>query len=623
MGLMEEEHRSSIQTFNDSSATSFMNQIRSVIDQQFTPPDSHRASPPVREDVRQHPHTKPPLDYLLPSRQRADHLVDTYWRLVYTLYPLVDKTDVLSTYRKLWTGEDIGADGPTFICLLNIIFSIACILDPTIRPEERESSADVFYQRARKLLDLELMQRQSTLTVQCLLLLGQYLQSTNDPQQCWIFVGLAIRIAQSIGLDLPSISARAPDVQQKDLLRRVWHGCVLMDRALSMTFGRPTVITQQAATAVPWPMAHDDNSECTCFKEMCAFGNPSSEMHFFIESLKLYELMSETLLTLYNPASRDEPDDDPYAVYFGSLGAKAAGTLLEMDRKLWLWSRVLPIHLRCNRDEKRSTIHKRQANVLWLRYQYVQILLFRPILSRFCSQQDNIDTSLEHSMASKMAFQCSITCVKIALEVIEFFNSMMEGKQKEELDDLLPAWWYSIFYIYTAAAVLVAARLHDSIIAEITEQVITHAWRDLMNSLGHFQNFSKHAKRCSAALIVLDDQVTQQYRQQQRQQVPTQNLDYMELQHQNQAVALQIGLTNGGGVSSFGTQRQGESENMALAEVGGDRNHLLNGSCGMSDSWNMTTDYATNPPLFNTSDLQLDLSDMSWLNSIPLDLYGN
>lgn len=448
----------------------FMNRVKRVIDRQVTPPDSHRSSQPVAargwqtvpklRSTQQQQEQHQNLDYVLPSRQRADRLLDTYWRLVDTLYPFLDKEEVLKTYRCLWTGEPLGSEAQTFLCLLNVIFSIACILEPSISREERVSSADIFYQRARELLSFGLIQRQSMLTVQCLLVLGQYLQSTDDPQQCWVYVGLAIRIAQSLGLDLPSTSAQAPTARQKDLLRKVWYGCVLLDRALSMTFGRPMMITSQAASAVPRPMVHLDAAECACSGNSTAM-SAASDLHFFIESLKLYELMNETLLTIYSPLSRDEPNDDPYAVYFGSLGARAAGKVFEMDCKFWLWSRDLPSHLQYHAATQKAMVNERQTNVLWLRYRHGRILLLRPILSQFCSRNDSSAESLAESMPSKIAFQCSVMCVKTALETIEFLDSRMEGQLQEELDDLLPAWWYNIFYIYTAATVLVAARLHD------------------------------------------------------------------------------------------------------------------------------------------------------------------
>lgn len=43
-------------------------------------------------------------------------------------------------------------------------------------------------------------------------------------------MGAAVRTAQSLGLHLPETSAEVEDERERELWRRVWYGCVLMDR---------------------------------------------------------------------------------------------------------------------------------------------------------------------------------------------------------------------------------------------------------------------------------------------------------------------------------------------------------------------------------------------------------
>jgi hypothetical protein len=73
--------------------------------------------------------------------------------------------------------------------------------------------------------------------VQLLLLMGFYLQSTEKFSKCWNISGLAIRTAQDMGLHLNAEEALrrgfldAEPVQlDLEMRRRVWHGCVLLDR---------------------------------------------------------------------------------------------------------------------------------------------------------------------------------------------------------------------------------------------------------------------------------------------------------------------------------------------------------------------------------------------------------
>ena len=632
MGLMEDEAQPSSSHYGDSSAQSFMNQMKSVMNRQASLSDSQTPSPSKTSYMRppqgRRLSTKRLQDYVLPSRQRADHLLTIYWRLVGTLYPFLDTVEVDSFYQRLWTGGELGEEGSTFLCLLNVMFSIACNLDPATEPSKRAKNAEAFYQRAREFLDLDLFQRRSILTVQCFLLLGQHLQSTNDPQQCWIFVGLAIRISQSLGLDLAATSAEANSVHESEVLRRVWHGCVLMDRTLSMTFGRPAMITSQAAALVPSPSAHSEGDICRCFTLLCSPDSNETSPHFFIEALKLYELMGQALLILYNPASREDAVGDTVTT------TRAVGEVLEMDKALCSWSRALPVHLRYDPDAVKSTTHQRQCNVLWLRHRHIRILLFRPVLSRFCSPHEthSPSTSLEDSLFWKIALQCSVSCVQTSLETIEFLDRNMSEKDAAELDEFLPAWWYSIFYLYTAATVLVAARLQPAIIAEVSEKAIMDGWHNVMKIFKHFSGYSRHATRCAAAVSVFFDKVLPQRLDDQRlstQRSRSARRPQQQREGSTRSQSFRAASTPHAAFADPGTNT-GDSATLDVsmmvtgaAEVDGGQDWVFNSYHNMGEYDLSVTDYSSMVGMFDTSDLQVDLGGMSWLTSLPSQLYGN
>lgn len=644
MGLKEDEHQSFPRNYSDSSAKSFTNQIKNVVNRVVTNPANSEPAPLIDSshtklplDTRQLNKRCQPLDYDLPSRQRADQLLVVYRRLISPLFPFLDTNQIDTLYNRVWIGEDLGQDGHIFLCLLNVVFGLACIMDPSTPASERVKFADIFYKRSCQLLDFELLQYRSILTVQCFLLLGQYLQSTNHSQQCWIFIGLAIRIAQSLGLGLPSTSLDAPSLYQRDLLRKVWHGCILMDRKLSMICGQPAMINSQAAASVPLPTAHPENFVCNCYVEPCPADTSESSCHFFIEALKLYDLMSETLQALYNSASPKEVENDAYTIYFGSLGTGAVGSIFELNKRLRSWSLELPIYLRHNPGAIKTAIHCRQTNILWLRYCHVRILLFRPVLSRFCSERENHKIPEDQTLPWKIAFQCSISCIKAALETINYLNTTIADKKLEELDDLLPSWWYNIFYIHTAATVLLAARLQESIVSEVTESAINNAWHVLMRILKRFKNYSKHATRCAAALSVLFEQVSQQCLDQ-----PQFHLESRRNKRgvtrrtpkspplQQQAQQMQHDLTH--------SHLQAPADPIAISiikahpinvnnatKITSAQNWVSNDSFPATVEYGAsTTDYFSVEGLFSISEIQdFDLGDMSWLSSLPTPSYGN
>ncbi|KIW53727.1 hypothetical protein PV05_09273 [Exophiala xenobiotica] len=531
LGLMQHDDQEAVGDHGDSSASSFMNHIRSVFDRHTGAfPDSQStAATPSHTQPSEGPESskaRPSLDYVLPPRQRADYLLNLYWRLMGNLHTFLDIQEVKVMYERVWTGKDLGEDALTFLCLMNVIFSIACLLDSSIVAEERVKAADIFYKRSQDLLGLELMQRRSVLTVQCFLLLGQYLQSTDNPQQCWIFVGIAVRIAQSLALDLPSTNSDVKSMHRGNVLRMVWHGCVLMDRTLSMTFGRPVMITSQAASAVPLPTIHKC-SDCDGFNTPYMDGAEQAASPFFLESLKLHDIMSNTLLALYSTASSQKQSEGMYATYFGNLGARAVGNILQINKQLSSWVDELPEHLRNSSNGSKTTTHRRQTNIIWLQYRHVRILLFRPVLSRFCSKHETRTLSQGDRLPFKLALHCSVSCVRTALDTITFFERNMSDVGLNELDDILPAWWYSIFYLYTAATVMVAARLHPSIVAEVKESVISNACHAVIKIFERFQCFGAHAKKCAAALHAIFEQVQHQ------------NLGQPQLQCQTQSQAAQ------------------------------------------------------------------------------------
>jgi hypothetical protein len=233
MGAVEEE-RASQGFFGSSSAAGFMRQIRTAVDKRVTSPQRRSSVPrlvtstlmPYRSEMQ----PKSVANYVLPPRKMADSLLEVYWDYVFPLYPFFIPAQMKSEYAKIWTGDKLEYDENMLMCTLNVMFALASQLADFVPPKEREASADAFFSRAKDLFQFNLWDTGSAGLVQCLLLMAQYLQSTDSAHQCWIVTGLAIRNAQSLGLHLPETIARLQSFQEQQLARKIWHGCVLMDR---------------------------------------------------------------------------------------------------------------------------------------------------------------------------------------------------------------------------------------------------------------------------------------------------------------------------------------------------------------------------------------------------------
>lgn len=576
---------------------------------------------------------------VLPSRERADELLSLYWQLNGTMFRFLDITEIEAWYDRVWEGEDLGADRPVFLCLLNVIFSIGCIFDPSIALSGRAKAADQFHQRARALLDSRLAEHHSVLTIQCFLLSALYCQAIHELHQCCNFVGLAIRIAQDLRLDRPATSSRVRSDHRRNTLRKVWHACMFMDRAMALTFGRSPIVSSQAASAVPLPVAHPTSSTCACFASLDLALPEATAPHFFIELMKLYEILDDTSHVSHDPTFFEESNEDAaYTEYFGPRGARAIGGLLEMQSKLNAWGKQLPTHLSQASTSRRSAGHQREHLMLWLRYRHVVMSVFRPVLSAFSSKHRcDAPTTFEDTLPASLAFQCALSCVRAALDTIDHLVLVTSDVKLEDLHEILPGWGFSISYMHTAATVLVAARLQEPIIAAVTVNAIEDAWRAILKMLKRFQVFSAGAGRSASLLSSLYERVLQQcpdhLQSLQRGQKPRNELPSSHqkaqkswIRHHSKATASPISISDSEEHSMQATQATNARATTTTVKDPGMLSVNMPPTSGWSyqDDFNdirplnpLMSDGPTSQGLFDMLDTQFSLGDMSWLLNTP------
>ena len=240
MTAVVDEGTSTREYFGSSSAGSFTTQIKRVIEaklgkgnQYFPSRETESESASRRARLAPTISTCPLFDdtnRVLPTRRQADHLMGLYWTYVDPLYPFLDRTKWEMSYRGIFDGSFINVDERIFLATLNVVFALSTQLFESQTQDQRDELSNVYFNRAQDLLPLNTWEAGSIELVQYLLLSSQYLQSTDQPHQTWMTVGSAVRIAQGLGLHLRETSAEHPDEFERELLRRVWYGCVLMDR---------------------------------------------------------------------------------------------------------------------------------------------------------------------------------------------------------------------------------------------------------------------------------------------------------------------------------------------------------------------------------------------------------
>lgn len=212
-----------------TSTSSFVEQVASVVGNGYEHADKtgigigHSISHHITADVK---------DLILPPRGLADNLLRCYWDLFNPVLPILHHPTFDAAYSQLWQPVTAIEHNETqtvlFHATLNIVLALGCQRNEALEETEREDLSKEFYRRSVKLVSLDSLDAASLQVVQLLVLRGYYLLYTPFADRCWNTVGVALRVAQAVGLQ----SDRTVNSNQltREMRRRVWHACVMLDR---------------------------------------------------------------------------------------------------------------------------------------------------------------------------------------------------------------------------------------------------------------------------------------------------------------------------------------------------------------------------------------------------------
>lgn len=219
---------------NTTSNSSFVQQVASVIGSGFDHVDETGTG--IGCSIPRHS----PVDFnmkglVLPPRQLADSLLQCYWELFHPIYPVLHRPTFHDVYSQLWLPTELlgftthnKVQDAVFYSMLNIVLAIGCQRNEALTVPEREDLAGEFYGRSVKLVSMDALDTSSLQIVQLLILRGFYLLCTPYADRCWVTVGVALRIAQAIGLQSAKPIAASTQLN-REMRRRVWYNCFLLD----------------------------------------------------------------------------------------------------------------------------------------------------------------------------------------------------------------------------------------------------------------------------------------------------------------------------------------------------------------------------------------------------------
>ncbi|EXJ71294.1 uncharacterized protein A1O5_05100 [Cladophialophora psammophila CBS 110553] len=301
----------------------------------------------------------------LPSRLVADRLVDAYFKYRHPLNPYLHEGTFRQRYQRLWLSQDLGGEEATqqslaWYGLVNLVFAFGS--DHANVTGRSAGDRSRYFKRAKTLLVAGLLQVSTIELVQALLLMGQYLHGALELNNCWTVIGLAIRTAQGLGLHLDPATFTSDKIEQ-EVRKRVWWGCFVLDRVLSMKVGRPT-IPDGPGIEVGMPLAVDDEFLSSEEGQSIQPQGVPSKLEYFNQVIPQCRLMEKILKTLY---SSDGPGDNTQKARSVMDTTQFLALSIQLDGELTTWQENLPSHLKPG-AEGLEWHFERQRNVLLMRW---------------------------------------------------------------------------------------------------------------------------------------------------------------------------------------------------------------------------------------------------------------
>ncbi|KAI9148115.1 Nitrogen assimilation transcription factor nirA [Paramyrothecium foliicola] len=305
-----------------------------------------------------------PLDM---PRDLRNHLLDLFWSWQNSWQYVVARDIFLA---------DLDANKSTRFCsplLLAAIYAIASRYSD--RPEVRtdtddpETAGAMYAARAKVMLQHE-WQAPTVSTVQATALLALYSAGVNQESLGWMYSGIAVRLAFTLGLHLDcSHYVQQGIITTRDLEYRnvAWWGVFVLDNLFTLGHGRPSGITDQDITA-PAPSS----------------GAASSGPPNYLPSATdcyLYSQVTTTAFYTYELIRSSRVLHRLYAVNPGWTPSERKRHVIEAQLQLSTLYETLPPMLRLPVEQNKPS--PPQVYILHLQYHVTIILLHRPFFPAF------------------------------------------------------------------------------------------------------------------------------------------------------------------------------------------------------------------------------------------------
>ncbi|KAF5649172.1 GAL4-transcription factor [Fusarium sp. NRRL 25303] len=402
------------------------------------------------------------------SRQVIEQLVNGYFEVYHRSYPFVHEP----TFRAQ-LHEVIQRPKPRSWQML--LYTIMALGAWCLENNNNELD-DELYHLALSFGDAESLFASADLTfVQALILFSNLSQKRNKPNTGSNFLGLATRMALSLGLhrELPEWNI---SLLQREMRRRVWWGLYMFDSGASTTFGRPILLPGEEAMDVR-PVLDIDDEDLTSGTKVAPEEANRPTLYSGMKYQSDLHVKSNYISNRLLSSSCVAPED-----------------ALSMDATLDKWSSTLPEYLRLDHHvPSAEPAFYFNRSRLWWRFWNLKIIIFRQLFLKRAIGQGNSSTTVP---VNEVDEKCMSIAVRAASATIMSIDQYTKERQRTRL-----VTWYSIYFTFHASLVIVLAILSNP------ESPDMPKWQEDVNTVRHIfrQVFADNelATRCADIIDVI------------------------------------------------------------------------------------------------------------------------
>ncbi|GIK01125.1 lactose regulatory protein lac9 and GAL4-like protein [Aspergillus viridinutans] len=387
-----------------------------------------------------------------PSGLIEQAFMDAFFLNYHTSYPFVHE----ATFKAQFYEQAPRPHGQAWQILLNTILALGAW-----SIGDDNSDLDItFYQEARSHLQQVSVFETGNLTlILALLLLSNYAQKRNKPNTGWNFLGLAVRMAMSLGLhkEFPGWKI---SLLQREMRRRLWWGVYIFDSGAAKTFGRPILLPEDSVMDAKHVLnIHDEALTSTTTVLPAEENGPTiysgmiAQAKFHLHTNSVYQrLISTPSLTAEETLGLSKPMED--------------------------WYNGLPHYFKQPITTPESDNFALVRNRLMWRHWNLRILLYRPILLRWASRRWTPTPDSPPEPEDPLETECRMLCLRNARWTISSISDFVNNHICTRLGA-----WYMLYFLFQAGLIPIILLMTDPTSTdapawlqdvETTKKLLTH-----------------------------------------------------------------------------------------------------------------------------------------------------